>query len=599
MLRRPILLAILGALFCVLAWHQLWNVPRGLSEFAYDNPLGGPYADFWPLPFASINGFTPEQLHSHLVRLLLLLPGVLLLAAAWPAPSLAPWAERMGRVRWPAWGALVSLFMALGVLRGMPTLDDEATYVMQAALWLQGDPLGPWTPGNPRWTENFTVFLERGVTGKYPPGQALLLVPGVLSGFPALLQPAFVLVFLALFRAQLARLENARTATLAVALLALSPNITFVGATCLSNLPALALLAAVVHFHTLANTRASAWAGVMLGLLVVLRPQAALPAGVVVAVMSGRSWARLVALGVGALPGTLALLAYNHHVTGNPLTMPFGAGGNETYGFGPVGASQYQHTPWKALALQGVVALRLNGWALGWPASWLGVVAWWNEGRPQGEAARTWGWLALATTVFHAGFFNNSTTETGPLYHLPVVVWLAVVTARALDATVARAPSAAVLRVALLSTLLGTTSFVAEHAARLLRLTDVVASPIMALRDLPRPALVFVETLSAGHRPSGFVRGVPWRTRLPTDELVVYPRPSAATAAALQARWSARACVYVYDAGEPTGPRVVPCAEMGPHVVEVERREREHQSPWPLGPPGVGPDRWAWFRSLW
>src|SRR5207253_2617122 len=78
-----------GAGFLAWAAWALWTIPRGPRDFVYAGYTTA-YDPFLPLPFAAMNGFTPEQLSSHLARLLLLAPACALLGLA-----AGPWLARL------------------------------------------------------------------------------------------------------------------------------------------------------------------------------------------------------------------------------------------------------------------------------------------------------------------------------------------------------------------------------------------------------------------------------------------------------------------------------------------------------------------------
>src|SRR5262245_39384375 len=118
--RRPLAAAV--GLGCTLyALYALTAIPRTTDEFHYTAPPGG--NAFWPLPFAPLNGFTPEQLSSHLIRTLLLAPGCALLGYALSGMARRKWPESRLPFSILASCALISL-VALVVIRGTPLQDD-------------------------------------------------------------------------------------------------------------------------------------------------------------------------------------------------------------------------------------------------------------------------------------------------------------------------------------------------------------------------------------------------------------------------------------------------------------------------------------------
>ena len=76
---------------------------------------------------------------------------------------------------WWIWGAFVP-----------PTEShDEAAYLLQARIFASGKWIEPARP-LPEFFEQFHVLVTPVLAAKYPPGHSLLLVPGVLAGFPPL-----------------------------------------------------------------------------------------------------------------------------------------------------------------------------------------------------------------------------------------------------------------------------------------------------------------------------------------------------------------------------------------------------------------------------
>jgi hypothetical protein len=111
-----------------------------------------------------------------------------LVAARWPAGALGGW-QRLGAHPWAPWiaGALSTLVLGViwGSLRPIATIHDESAYLLQAQLLATGRLVGPARP-LPEFFEQFQTFVTPLVTGKYPLGFALALVPGIWLGLPAL-----------------------------------------------------------------------------------------------------------------------------------------------------------------------------------------------------------------------------------------------------------------------------------------------------------------------------------------------------------------------------------------------------------------------------
>lgn len=550
-----------ASLLTLLALALLFGLPADPFEFNYASEPA-----LWPLPFAPFNGFTRPQLFSHAVRLVLLTPAAVLVGYAlrrrahgWRLPSLSPTAMAV-------LAAAAVLAIAVGVLRGVPIVDDEATYRMQAATLADGRLLDPPVPAAAEWhREPFTVHVERGITGKYLFGQPLVLAPGEWVGFAPLLH--LLLAALTVFAVHRAciRTVSPRAAWLAAALVALSPSLLFTSATMLSQTPALAALAVAIWMLSRGGWRGGLIAGAVLGLGVAIRPQVVVPAGVALVLISLRGNLRFWgAAAIAAAPWGVLLLLYVQQVFGGVEAFP-----KEVYGFGKAGTLPYEHTPFRGLLQALVVLVRFNGWALGWPISLAGPIAWFWAGRPGWAAVRPWFAVAVATFVFQLGYYSTGISETGSAYHHAAVPFFAVSAAMALDRLAA---SGFVRATVVALCILGTGTFVAEHALRLRRLTDRIAAPLQSAAFEP-PAIVFVESSWEGGIHQGWVQGVPWRVRRPSSPLVFFPRPRPEAIAPLRALWPDRRCYYVLRADRRASYRVDDCEEMAARGADFDARE--------------------------
>jgi hypothetical protein len=563
-----ILVLVAGVALLAYGIWALWSIPRDATEFSYSSVSGTRW--LWPLPFASMNGFTPQQLSSHLVRLLLLGPACLCFGAA-----ATPWVAR-----WPPWvpsrrallaGCLVlsAAAFCLGS-RGLPSQDDEPTYRMQADLLAHGHLADPrmgksveWA--NP-WKEPYTIFAPAGMTGKYLFGEPLLLLPGTLLRFPLLGHFLLLLATLWFFDDAARRTGSERAARLSSVLLALSPAFLFTSVAAVSQVPALFGVTLAVWGLARRGWLGHIAAGTGLGLALAARVQVAFPCGLAL-VLAHRPIDRkaFVGMAVGAAPWLIAILAYDYAVMGNPFTLPWAGFGVERYGFGPPFAansssSSYVHTPAKALALFGVVLVRLNGWALGWPISLIGPIAWVWQGRPEWKMVRPWAWIALATVLFQAGYYSIGTSDTGALYHYLVVPFVVVTTALALlRFTETRWRAFAIGSTASFA-IFGTATFFVEHGLRIRRLTDQITAAY-AVPGVEAPAVVF-RTVAPNATFAGWLSGVALRERWGSAPLVFYPASRASSDEALIALYPDRRCYYGLFERSSSAMRTIPCADL-------------------------------------
>ncbi len=580
--RTKALLLGMGLLAAVAAAAAIWSIPRGWREFAY---IWYDFFDYAPrfrtALFAPMCGFTPEQLSSHVARLVLLGPACVLIGLAIGG--------RAARWKPPAWmgpaaivtGATLVLLAAVLVMRGIPLQDDEATYLFQGRIFADGNLLAPSVPGIARFQEAFTIFTDEGTTGKYLFGEPLLLAFGILVGFPLLLHVVLAAATVAFVRLASRRESSDAFANGAAMLLAVSPGFVMTTACPLSQAPALAAVAAAVWAVGRGKWMGGLWAGLAVGLAMASRPQVALPAGVVIGAMA--LWSDRRALGgmiIGILPSAVAILAYNAAVTGDPLVLPWALAGSEQFGFGPEVAPGISHTVGDGLLAAVFAAVRLNGWALGWPVSLAAPIAWLACGMPRRKAVAPWAWIAVATFVFHMGYYSIGTSDTGAIYHhaaIPFFALSAAAVVEKLAATRWRGMAAGIL---VSMVLFGTVSFFIEHSARLVRLTDRIAAAAPATPH-DRPTLVLQERFPAGRPTAGWVWGIPFRPRSPYDSVVRFPRASGPSVAHLRTVWIGRECLYQWFDYESRAAREVPCDEMGPIVARVAASQRADDYPSP------------------
>ncbi|HMC54410.1 MAG TPA: hypothetical protein VKH19_04505 [Gemmatimonadaceae bacterium] len=95
------------------------------------------------------------------------------------------WLRRFG----PLTAALITAFTiwyAWGDARPIAKVHDEQSYVLQAQIFAKGRWTAP-SPPIPEFFEQPHVMVVPVLASKYPPGNALLLTPGALVGYPALM----------------------------------------------------------------------------------------------------------------------------------------------------------------------------------------------------------------------------------------------------------------------------------------------------------------------------------------------------------------------------------------------------------------------------
>jgi len=157
--------------------------------------------------------------HSALVTLLLIL--IAGLVSRWCAPvgAVNVWLRALDS-RWtPMVAGLATCVVAFWVwgatLDPVSTIHDEASYLLQARIFSTFH----WTAAArplPQFFEQYHVFVSPVLMSKYPPGHALMMVPGIWLGAPALVPLLFIGVTGALLYILASRVANSVVALLAL-----------------------------------------------------------------------------------------------------------------------------------------------------------------------------------------------------------------------------------------------------------------------------------------------------------------------------------------------------------------------------------------------
>ncbi len=561
--RRTIGLLASGLLLLLAATTGLMLIPQGPSEFGYY-----PFTPE-PLPFASARGFTFEQLCEHGLRILLATPGLLLLSVGLARlvrgqPALTPSSHRRLAL---AVSLLALCFVAWAMFflfDGRAIVDDELTYRDQAAVLLEG---GLGRAGPPLWfVEPFTISTRVGYTGKYPFGEPLLQIPGLLVGLPGVLHlPLAALTLLLVFYA-LRPAAGSTVASWTVVLLALSPTFLYTTPTGQSMASSLFLVALAGFGHACIAYRRRPWLGALLlgtavGFGMTVRPQSMMPMGtVLVAAALIHLWRGRRLAAAGALLLVLAgwaalILLYNEALSGSYLTLPWYLFKPvDRYGFGQVwDFTRYIHTPLTALENLGVMALRFNAWWLGWPSGLLLLWLWLRNGRPL-DGALIWLAAGAAVLAFQFPYYSaGGITDTGVYYHYELLLPAAVVGANAVRQGFVTAPRLTVILL-VVHFGVGTTEFLWYQGSRLQRLiSGIHDAPDAALAQVDKPALLLYDVHCSECTKVGWMLGCfPRRYRARDDAVLTYPRPPGDRATRLIRQFSDRSCWY-YRRNPDTG----------------------------------------------
>lgn len=226
---------------------------------------------------------------------------------------------------------LVAASLSRLVFGGIPHVQDSIAQLFQARIFAGGHLWAPAPPQPDLFDYAHMILKEGRWYSQYPPGQALLLVPGVWLGAPWLVNP--ILGGLAVFGTYwLGREFGGRAVARIAALLGLiSPFLLLMSAEFMSHAGALFACTYFLLFYFRAargaRVRTGIWAGLFAALAILIRPFSAfamlIPCGLHAAwllLKTRREFApplAAIASGVGA--GLTLLLLYNLGTTGHFL----------------------------------------------------------------------------------------------------------------------------------------------------------------------------------------------------------------------------------------------------------------------------------------
>lgn len=413
-------------------------------------------------------------------------------------------------------GAVILGFMCtLFSHKGTPLTDDEWVYRFQAQLLAQGR-LTAQLYGPADFFRNQYLVVTDKAYSQYAFGHPALLVPGVWLG--SLLVPLLALGGLTtILIYKLVSYKTTRSGGLLAALLLLfSPAFLLTQGTTAAQSSIITLLSAFLYAMLRAITERRLGFGLVAGLLcgvaVQIRPiDTIIVAGAASVWFAGcrsewrdrRIWRTAGAIVVGGLiTGGLYLLT-NWRVNGGPFTTNYNplwkdhaSGAKSAFGFGkyPWGI---EHTPEKGAVHAAVNFVRLNFWALGWPLSWLPILAGLVIGRDRWLRISL-GLMIVTPFILYVFYFWPGMCDTGPAYYhflLPCMVFAAVLGLENLKASNCRlfqrlfaAPGLLVVAACYVSAAL----FIPIQAVSLRSVTALIKEPYIYLEaHLTGKALVF------------------------------------------------------------------------------------------------------------
>lgn len=216
-------------------------------------------------------------------------------------------------------------------LGGIPHVQDEQAYLLQARIFAEGARTAPTPEGSP-WMAMEFQELEPRWYSVFPPGWPLVLALGVRLGAPWLVNPllAASLPWLAWWAFR-PRLEEP-VARLTAVLVALSPGVLLLGGSWMSHTLTLALSLAALAAVQRGGVAMALAGGAAVGLLAATRPWDAVLVGgpicayaAVQAARGGRSPATLLCFGLGPALAVGLLLLDNRNLTGSAWMFPVDA----------------------------------------------------------------------------------------------------------------------------------------------------------------------------------------------------------------------------------------------------------------------------------
>lgn len=219
-------------------------------------------------------------------------------------------------------GLAVYMFSFLAFYPKTFAIVDEDAYLTQAYLFRSGRLSYDGSPIN---EPHFTVNLAGHSVSKYPPGNALFLVPFIWFGWRAVFVSGLALALIGTLLVRAVLREVAPDVDSAWSLLyLLYPSVVLLSRTVMSDLLGATAVVATAWFLVKHN-RLPLAAGLSLGLACLVRySNAALVPAFLVALLSIRR-GRYRAVGLfaaGLVPGFLAVLFYNSYAFGAPLGFP-------------------------------------------------------------------------------------------------------------------------------------------------------------------------------------------------------------------------------------------------------------------------------------
>ncbi len=401
--------------------------------------------------------------------------------------------------------AAASAVIGLALLRGQVVTDDEYVYLFQSRLLLAGHAALPAPAIGPFLVNVFVQVADGRWFGQYPPGHPLMLVPGVLAGWPHLVPVVLAAANVLLVAAVLREITGRGWALAGAALLVTSPLYLLTGATLLSHMSSLFALSlatlAVLRLRHGNRVVLGLAAGLGLGLLFLTRPYTAVTIGLFPGVallwvtVRRRAWKALVAAALAALACAVFFLLYNRAVSGDPFVTGYQAlrPNQIEFGFGPVVPGYYDHTPLKGLRNVALLAVRFHAWVWGWPLALLPLLFLRGLSGLRRNAARMAGLMVGTGLLSYLFYWSIGVNDTGPVKTYELLLPAAVLTVLGAERAAARWGRAPVAAWAVASLVATAAIFWPPHLRHLRAVSEAVAEPLRVVEnEVEPPAVVFV-----------------------------------------------------------------------------------------------------------
>jgi hypothetical protein len=532
---RPTTLA--GPITCFVALVTAFLAVAASSDYFIDRPFTYVGPSEWVQNLVHSTARFPGPAESGLLfgTLMFLTPAILILAHAlagrdaWDPSRLVPSDEvRMRRLAFGFAALAVALSAAcrLFITRGIPLVDDERSYLFQAGLFASGQNALPAPPDALR---NPMFLLRPAWFSKYPPGQALVLLPGVLMKVPGL-PPLVIVALLTLGVFLFVRNEYGhRLALGAAGLMALCPCMIVCSATAVS-LPTMACaglwcLTAMSQADRTGRTRWNVLAGACLGFALLTRPLDAFAFALPTALTFARAIERretprpgaaLGAFAGGFVPVAALLPLWNWRMLGAPWRLGYAEAHDYAFGFGvhPVAGVSYVHTPMQAVGNLMVGLLRLDLWLLGWPLSLLLVLVGLRSD-VTGRLDRMIRLVVPAHILLGLLLATSGVPDIGPAYLIPIAPLLIVMGARGLQVIVRSADlGGRIRRMAVWTCALGCmTGWLVIMPLRLVRLHALTSEMTVPWRTVAQSGIgdaVVVVPFGSAMGAAGYNLGYPY-----------------------------------------------------------------------------------------